>query len=274
MKVAKSLHKKILDARDAAGVARPSVALTEYEGKCHKGLARDLARYKKQLIDAPKGADVTQIPGQIKAREKVLETWSCLDVWAEEIEKHHLKKDDEKFVIHWSNSNATMWTREHGEWEVMKLYCSHLGKHDDCIKSKKNPDSVDMTCMFTMLTMCDEFKEEPFCVDMNLAKEVLAIRNGEFAHTSSMELSQGAMEEGMDTLLSLLRKTKGLQSDDLAKKAIVNIELLREQALSVIATSITSDEFEQLKSEHASYKAELDKALQENLKLKKKKLGH
>jgi hypothetical protein len=76
-----------------------------------------------------------------------------LSPWVNEIMGHHVLPVKSR-KVHWQNSDASKWCHKGGHWEVMKLFCSHLGRHSYCILKQQNAAAADLACLISMMLHC------------------------------------------------------------------------------------------------------------------------
>jgi ankyrin repeat protein/serine/threonine protein kinase len=151
---------------------------------------------------------------------------------ADVIKKHHLGKEPT-----WSNSNAAKWCdQKAGFFEVIKLYCAPMGRHDAAIK-KEGASDVDFCSLAAMLMWCDRFEcrsDSPSeCKRKQLIRAVSLVRNA-WAHNQRTEFSNTDTDKHLCSLCTLLQQETNLVSLPTVQETLQRLVEIRDRNFSVM----------------------------------------
>jgi hypothetical protein len=170
---------------------------------------------------------------------------------ADVIRRHHLGKSGPT----WSNSNAAKWCdTKAGFFEVMKVFCAAMGRHEAAIK-KLGAADVDLCTLAAMLMLCGQFKCKPAAATAavtaagaksltevgrnQLIRAATLVRNA-WAHNASTQFSDTDTQKHLSSLCALLEQEPNLASLPEAKDTLLRITEIRERDFSVM--QVQSDE--------------------------------
>jgi hypothetical protein len=157
------------------------------------------------------------------------ETGSNIDLWADTIKAHHMGGK-----VNWSNSDATKWRVPEGFFEVMKLFCAPMGKHEDAIK-KTSASDVDFSSLTAMLQLCDHFKASNANAEKRrkgLIRAAAGARNP-WAHNQRLEFTKEQSEQHLQAFCALLEQEPTLAKLPAAQEALKNIHHIRDRELTI-----------------------------------------
>ena len=133
--------------------------------------------------------------GEKKAETGQEPSLLVLKPWVDEILLHHREKEGRR-KVHWFNSDARKWCHPGGHWQVMKLFCSPLGKHSANVAEKDRASRMDSASLLSMLLLCDEFEDH--CSDTSV-HGARGVRNP-WAHDAAMSFTQTDAYGHLDSL--------------------------------------------------------------------------
>ena len=134
-------------------------------------------------------------------------------VWANILQAHHNRNKPS-----WKQSDPAKWVDPNlGPWEIAKLFLPDLGGHADI----ESADDMDITGILNLMYWCNQFT-----IPQPLIDEVREIRNNNWVHVPTLELTDADKKVAFDAIENLLQDPN-IVHDPYAQQALKEIGNLK-----------------------------------------------